>query len=139
MADTGYNWDADWTTLRSSVELVEGGTISDTGEANEVDLDNKAACLLSIVASYSDDALVVGGLVMTLRRDIDDVVWETKNASSLTFEMPFAQNDDAQKTIVLSAAQFQKLVIQGDWGNDTVGSIVSYDIRIKYATIPLAS
>jgi hypothetical protein len=135
---TGYDWDANWTAVITAETLTEGGTISNNGEANEIDLDNKAACLLSFSASYSNHAKATSGLTFSVRRDVDDTLWETIDSASLPFEMAFIQNSDSLKTIALSAAQFQKFVIQADWGNTTGSSDVTYSIKAKFATIPAA-
>ena len=139
MADTGYNWDANWTLIRAAVALTQGGTISDVGESNEIDLDGKAACLISFDTDYSNDAKATAGLTASIRRDVDDTVWESINGASVAFEMPFTQNSTERKTIFLSAAEFQKFVIQLDWGNTTGGSVATTEINAKYATVPVAS
>ena len=46
MADTGYNWEANWTVLDAAIVLTQGGTITD--ESAEIDCDGKAAILISI-------------------------------------------------------------------------------------------
>jgi len=139
MADTGYNWDASWTELESALALTQGGTITDSGEDREIDLDGKAACLISFDTDYSDHVKATAGLSVKIRRDIDDTVWESSNGAAMNFEMPFTKNATERKTIFLSAQQFQKFVIQLDWGNTTSSSAATTAIGIKYATIPAAS
>jgi len=139
MADTGYNWEADWTELESALALTQGGTITDSGEDREIDLDGKAACLISFDTDYSDHAKATAGLSIKILRDIDDTVYESANGAAVNFEMPFTQNNTERKTIFLSAQQFQKFVIQLDWGNTTGSAVATTAIGIKYATIPVAS
>lgn len=139
MADTGYNWDAAWTVIDASTVLTQGGTITDSGEDSEQDLDGKAACLISFDVDYSNHVKATAGLSFTIRRDVDDTVWESANGSALSFEMPFTQNNTERKTIFLSAQQFQKFVIQMDWGNTTGSSVATTALAIKFATIPVAT
>ena len=139
MADTGYNWEANWTALtQSPVTLTQGGTIQNTGETGEIDLDSKAACLLSFDVDYSNHALATSGLTVTIRKDVDDTVWESADAA-FAFEMPFAQNSTVRRTISLDASQFQKFVVQLDWGNTTGSSVATTAMGVKFATIPVAS
>ena len=137
MADTGYNWDANWTVIDAAIALTQGGTITDTSA--EYDLDGKAACLISFDTDYSTHAKATTGLSIKIRRDVDDTVWESANGAAVVFEMPFTQNATERKTIFLSAQQFQKFVIQQDWGNTTGSSVATTATAIKYATIPVAS
>lgn len=137
MADTGYNWDANWTVIDAAIALTQGGTITDTSA--EYDLDGKAACLISFDTDYSNHAKATAGLSIKIRRDVDDTVWESAKGAAVTFEMPFTQNSTERKTIFLSASQFQKFVIQQDWGNTTGSSVATTATAIKYATVPVAS
>ena len=137
MAETGYNWDANWTVIDASIALTQGGTIQDISA--EQDLDGKAACLISFDTDYSDHAKATAGLSIKIRRDVDDTVWESDNGAAVEFEMPFTQNATERKTIFLSGEQFQKFVIQQDWGNTTGSSVATTATAIKYATIPVAS
>ena len=137
MADTGYNWDAAWTPIDAAIVLTVAGTIQDISA--EIDLDGKAACLISVDTDYSDHAKATAGLSIKILRDIDDTVYESTNGASVNFEMPFTQNATERKTICLSAQQFQKFVIQQDWGNTTANGVATTATAIKYATVPVAS
>ena len=137
MADTGYNWDANWTVMDAAIALTTGGTITD--QSDEIDLDGKAACLISIDTDYSNHAKATAGLKVSIKRDVDDTVYESANGASVVFEMPFAQNGTERKTFFLSAEQFQKFVLVLDWGNTTASSVATTATAIKYATIPVAS
>ena len=137
MADTGYNWDANWTVMDAAITLTQGGTITD--QSDEIDLDGKAACLISIDSDYSDHAKATAGLSIKIKRDVDDTVYESAKGAAVNFEMPFTQNNTERKTFFLSAEQFQKFVLTQDWGNTTAGSSVTTATAIKYATIPAAS
>ena len=137
MADTGYNWDANWSVIDAAIALTTGGTVQDISA--EIDLDGKAACLISFDTDYSDHAKATAGLSIKIKRDIDDTVYESDQGAAVSFEMPFTQNSTERKTIFLSAQQFQKFVIQQDWGNTTGSSVATTATAIKYATIPAAS
>lgn len=137
MADTGYNWDANWTVLDASIVLTVGGTITD--QSAEIDCDGKAAILISIDTDYSDHAKATGGLEISILRDIDDTVYESANGASVNFEMPFTQNATERKTFVLSCAQFQKIVLVQDWLNTTANGVATTATAYKFATIPVAS
>jgi hypothetical protein len=117
--------------------LTQGGTISDTSA--EIDLDGKAACLISFDTDYSNHAKATAGLSIRIIRDIDDTVYESDNGAGVNFEMPFTQNGTERKTIFLSAQQFQKFCIKQDWGNTTANAVATTATAIKYATIPAAS
>ena len=138
MADTGYNWEANWTTLEAALAQQEGEA-SATHQLDEVDLDGKAACLISIDTDYSNHAKATAGLKVYVLRDIDDTVYESVNCASVAFEMYFTQNSTERKTIFLSAQQFQKFVLYFVWGNTTTDSIATSAVAIKYATVPAAS
>jgi len=137
MADTGYNWDANWSVIDAATVLTTGGTITD--QSAEIDLDGKAACLISFDTDYSDHDKATAGLSISIKRDIDDTVYESANGAAVKFEMPFTRNATERKTIFLSAQQFQKFVITQDWGNTTESAVATTATAIKYATIPVAS
>lgn len=137
MADTGYNWDADWSVIDAAIVLTTGGTITD--QSAEIDLDGKAACLISIDTDYSDHAKATAGLSISIKRDVDDTVYESSNGAAVKFEMPFTQNATERKVFFLSAQQFQKFVLTLDWANTTESAVATTATAIKYATIPAAS
>ena len=137
MADTGYNWDANWTVLDAATVLTTAGTITDPSD--EIDCDGKAAILISIDTDFSDHDRLTGGLVISILRDIDDTVYETVDAASVSFEMPFTKNTTVRKTIAMDCSQFQKFILQQDWKNTTAGSNSTTATAYKFATIPVAS
>jgi hypothetical protein len=137
MADTGYNWDASWTAIDAAIVLTQGGTTTDTSA--EIDLDGKAACLISIDTDYSDHAKATGGLFVYLLRETGDDSDEAEADGPWGFEMPFTQNGTNRKVFAISAAQFQKFKIHLDWDNSTGSSVATTRTDVKYATIPVAS
>jgi hypothetical protein len=137
MADTGYNWDANWTAIDAAVVLTQGGTTTDNSAT--IDLDGKAACLISIDTDYSNHAKATGGLFVYIVRETGDGSFEAEADGPWGFEMPFTQNGTNRKVIFLSAAQWQKFQIHLDWDNSTGSSVATTRTDIKYATIPVAS
>ena len=137
MADTGFNWEANWTVLDAAIALTQGATITDTSA--EIDCDGKASIMISIDTDYSNHAKATGGLVITLLRDVDDTVYESVNGAAVTFEMPFTQNSTERKTIVVDCSKIQKFVLRQDWNNTTGSSVATSATAYKFSTVPVAS
>jgi hypothetical protein len=137
VADTGYNWEANWTVLDAAIVLTQGGTITD--QSAEIDCDGKAAILISIDTDYSDHTKATAGLKISILRDVDDTVYESASGAAVSFEMPFTQNGTERKTIALDCSQFQKIVLVQDWGNTTASSVATTATAYKFATVPVAS
>ena len=137
MADTGFNWEANWTVLDAAIILTQGGAITDTSA--EIDCDGKASIMISVDTDYSNHVKATGGLVITILRDIDDTVYESVNGAAVAFEMPFTQNSTERKTIVIDCSKIQKFVLRQDWNNSTGSSVATTATAYKFATIPVAS
>ena len=137
MADTGYNWDAAWSVVDAAIVLTTGGAITDSSA--EIDLDGKAACLVSIDVDYSDHAKATGGLFVHIIRETGDGSFESRADGAWGFEMVFTQNSTNRKVFALSAANYQKFKILLDWDNTTANAVATTQTDIKYATIPVAS
>ncbi len=137
MADTGFNWDAAWTVVDAAIVLTQGGTINDSSIT--LDLDGKAACLISIDADYSDHAKATGGLFVYIFKETGSGDFEAEIDLPWGFEMPFVQNGVGRRTFALQASQFQKFKIHLDWDNSTGSSVATVQTDIKYATVPVAS
>lgn len=137
MADTGYNWDAAWTAIDAAIVLTQGGTVIDNSAT--LDLDGKAACLISIDTDYSDHAKATGGLSVFIVREVGDGNFEVEADGPWGFEMVFTQNATNRKVFFLDAGQWQKFQIHLDWDNSTGSSVATTKTDIKYATIPVAS
>ena len=137
MADTGYNWDAAWSVIDAAIVLTQAGTDEDFSAV--IDLDGKAACLISIDVDYSNHAKATGGLFVFIERETGDGSYELEADGPWGFEMTFTQNDTNRKVFVLSAADFQKFKVHLDWDNSTGSSVATIRTDIKYATIPVAS
>jgi hypothetical protein len=137
MVETGYNWEDNWTVLDAAITLTEGGTITD--ESAEIDCDGKAAIMISIDSDYSNHAKATGGLQISIKRDIDDAVYESANGAARVFEMPFTQAGTERKAFALDCSKFQKIVLVQDWLNTTSSSSVTSATAYKFATVPPAS
>ena len=137
MTDTGFNWDASWTAIDAAVVQQEGEASASDSSAT-IDLDGKAACLISIDSDYGDFAKVTGGLKVYIARETGDGSFETVN-SAWGFEMPFVQAGTRRKVFFLDASQFQKFQLLLVWANTTTDATVTSRTDIKYATIPVAS
>lgn len=137
MADTGYNWDAAWTAIDAAIVLTQGGTTTDNSAT--LDLDGKAACLISIDTDYSNHAKATGGLSIFIVRETGDGSFEAEADNPWGFEMVFTQNSTNRKVFFLDAAQWQKFQLHQDWDNSTGSSVATTRTDIKYATIPVAS
>ena len=137
MADTGYNWDASWTAIDAAIVLTQGGTTTDSSAT--IDLDGKAACLISIDTDYSDHAKATGGLSVFILRETGDGSFESEADGAWGFEMPFTQNSTNRRVFFLNDAQYQKFQLHLDWDNSTESSVATTQTDIKYATIPVAS
>jgi len=137
MADTGYNWDAAWTPVDAAIVLTVAGTITDSSAA--LDLDGKAACLISIDTDYSDHAKATSGLSIYIIREAGDGTYETVLDGAWGFEMKFTQNNTNRRVFFLSAAEYQKFKIHQVWGNTTGSAVATTQTDIKYATVPAAS
>ena len=107
MADTGYNWDAAWTPVDAAVVQQEGEA-SATDSSATLDLDGKAACLISIDTDYSDHAKATAGLRVYITREAGDGSFESVADGAWGFEMAFTQNDTNRKVFFLSAQSYQK-------------------------------
>jgi len=137
MADTGYNWDDTWTAIDAAIVLTQGGTTTDNSAT--IDLDGKAACLISIDTDYSDHAKATGGLYVYIVRETGDGSFEAEADGPWGFEMPFTQNGTNRVVFALSANDFQKFQVHLDWDNSTGSSVATTRTDIKYATVPVAS
>lgn len=137
MADTGFNWEANWTVLDAAITLTQAGTITD--QSDEIDCDGKSSILISIDSDYSAHAKATAGLSISILRDVDDTVYESAQGAAVTFEMPFTQSNTERKTFALDVSKFQKIVLVQDWGNTTGSSAVTTATAYKFSTVPVAS
>lgn len=137
MADTGFNWDTDWTVLDAAIVLTTGGTITD--QSAEIDCDGKAGIIFSIDTDYSDHAKATGGLRISIKRDVDDTVYESTKGAAVVFEMPFTQNSTERKTFALDVSKFHKIVLVQDWLNTTADAVATTATAYEFTTVPVAS
>ena len=136
MAETGYNWGA-WTQCGvEAVALTTGGTILEVSD--EIDLDVKAACEISIAATYSNHDKLTGGLEIAVLGDSNGT-WQAQADIGAGFEMIFTKNDTRRLVFPIDPKYYGKVKIMHDWNNTTESSAVTITTRYRTATIPLAS
>jgi len=136
MAETGYNWSA-WSQCGvEAVALTVGGTILEISDA--IDLDGKAACEVSIEATYSDHAKATGGLEIAILGECNGT-YQVQADIGAGFEMVFTQNDTRRERFPVDPKQFGTLKIMHDWNNTTTDGVVTITTRYRTATVPLAT
>jgi len=136
MADTGYNWGS-WAQCGvEAVALTVGGTILEISDA--IDLDGKAACEVSIEATYSNHAKATGGLEIAILSECNGT-YQAQQDIGVGFEMIFVQNDTVRESVKIDPQKFGTLKIMHDWNNTTADSNVTITTRYRTATVPVAS
>ena len=145
MANTGYNW-SKWTELLSDspsdnpdpiVVLTQGGTTQD--RSDEVELDIKAACEVSLSVTYSNDAQAAGtGLYVYLLRGVDNSDYENMSDGAFNFLMEHTEGT-RKKTISVSPADMGSFKLGFNWTNATGSSTATISAKVRTATIPAAS
>jgi len=136
MADTGYNWGA-WAQCGvEAVTLTTAGTILEISD--EIDLDGKAGCEVSIEATYSDHAKATGGLEIAILGECNET-YQVQADIVNGPEMVFTQNATRRERIFVDPRQYGKFKVMHDWNNTTESSAVTITTRYRTATIPVAS
>ena len=145
MSNTGYNWDAVWTFVQKSA----GGNWDDLGindDANAssaaISLDGKAACLIGMTITDSDIA-VTGVVTIAILGDTDGTNYEAVPGlagAQVGNPYKFTITPVQASTVYVSFSvdpkyyDYFKIAIV----NEGAG-VLTTDVRIKYATIPVAS
>ena len=136
MAETGYNYGA-WTACGVAAEvLTTGGTILLVTDA--INLDGKAACIVSISVTYSNHAKLTGGLEVAVLDDCNGA-YQAQADIGAGLEMIFTQNNTRLLPIPVDPKYHQLFKIMCDWNNTTASSTATITIQYKTATIPVAS
>lgn len=136
MADTGYNWGA-WTQCGvEAVVLTTAGTILEISDA--IDLDGKAACEVSIEATYSNHAKATGGLEIAILGECNGT-YQVQADIGFGSEMIFTQAATNRDHISVDPQQYGTFKIMHNWNNTTASSNVTITTRYRTATIPVAS
>ena len=145
MANTGYNW-SKWTELLSDspsdnpdaiMVLTQGGTTQD--RSDEVELDIKAACEVSLSVSYTEALAAGTGLYIYLLRGIDNSDYETMDDGAFNFLMEHAVGGTRKKTISVSPADMGSFKLGFNWTNTQANSTATISAKVRTATIPAAS
>jgi len=139
-ADTGYNW-GDWAFVADSnaANWDDKGIADNETETSgtAIDLDGKAACMLSIQAVEDNTGAIDGVCTIYILRDTDGTNYEeTTTGNPYQFQFTPVQNDTVYLAFAISASKFDKFkfAIKNEGGQ-----ILVLDIRYKTATIPAAS
>jgi len=136
MPDTGYNW-GEWIQCGvEAVVLTTGGTILEVSD--EIDLDGKAACEVSVAATYSNHAKATGGLEVGVLRDSNGT-WQAQADIGNGPEMIFTQAATRLEVFSVDPQQIGKFKVMHDWNNTTASSNVTITTRYRTATVPVAS
>ena len=136
MADTGYNWGAWMQCGVEAVVLTTNGTILKISDA--IDLDGKAACEVSVEATYSNHAKATGGLEVAILREAN-ATYQVQADSPLGWEMVFTQADTRRDVFSVSPQEVGTFKVMHDWNNTTASSTVTITTRYRTATVPVAS
>ena len=146
MANTGYEW-SKWTELLSDspsdnpdpiMVLTQGGTTQD--RSDEVDLNLKSACEVSLSVSYTEaQATTALGLEVYLLRGIDNSDYETMDDGAFNFLMEWVLSGTRKKTISVSPADMGSFKLGFKWTNTQAGSTATISAKVRTATIPAAS
>lgn len=137
MADTGFNWDAAWTTLDAAIVLTTGGTVNDTSAA--ISTDGKAVCIVSIDTDYSNHAKATGGLSIYILRDINGTDYEAIGDNPWGFEMVFTQNDTNRRAFAIDCSGINSFKIYQAWANTTANAVATTATSYIFGTVPVAS
>lgn len=137
MANTGHDWDSDFTAIDASIVLTTGGTVQDTSAVQDNDV--KSGCEISIDADYSNHAKATGGLKIYIFRRIKGSTYEGFSDAGWLFEMTFAQNGTRRRTFSVPPDMTSKFKVGLEWLNTTGGSNVTVATAISQADIPVAS
>ncbi len=136
MAETGYNWGA-WTACGVAAEvLTTAGTILLVTDA--IDLDGKAACIVSISVTYSDHVKATGGLEVAVLDDANGT-YQAQADIGAGLEMIFTQNATRLFVFEVDPKYHHLFKVMCDWNNTTGSSTATITIQYKTATIPVAS
>ena len=144
MANTGYEW-SEWTELLSdspsdNPDAIMVLTTATQDRSEEVDLNLKAACEISISATYSNDAQVAGlGLFVYLLRAFDNSDFENMSDGAFNFLMEYTQAGTRKKTISVSPADMGSFKLGFNFTNTGGATSVTISAYVRTATIPAAS
>jgi len=137
MATGTIKWDDAWTAIATGVALTQGGDIQD--ESAVIDMGDHVQALLSVSVLYSNHAKATAGFSIRVRREVADTpAYETEQGAAVAIELPFTQNDTEAKVISLSGNDFDKFVLQMDWGNTTASAVATYTTKILYASMDIS-
>jgi len=132
MSKAAYDWGA-WTQCGvEAVVLTTGGTILEISDA--IDLDGKAACEVSIEATYSNHAKATGGLEIAVLGECNST-YQVQLDIGAGPEMIFTQNDTRRDRFRVDPQEYGTFKVMHDWNNTTASSSVTITTRYRTATV----
>lgn len=139
MADTGYNWDANWSPMQKSGDWTSDAiadTAIETGDA--LSLDGKASCLVSVTVVEDDTGAIDGNLTIFVLKNVDGTNYEQADGtgSPQTILITPVQNDTVYKTFTVNPANADSIKIAAE---NQGGQELALTVKYKFATIPAAS
>lgn len=141
MADTGYNWDTGAHVTYNSGTDVDDLAVADeaTLTSDEIDLDGKAACEISVKSVEDNTGACDGDVYVYVLRpdnDPDSEGWQDINDALRGVAIDQAQNTTKRVAFSVDPGDVSKFKILVD--NDC-GQEVAITININTATIAAAS
>lgn len=142
MAETGYNWSAAAHLTYNTGTDIDDIAIADEGTltSDELDLDGKAACEISVKTIEDDTGACDGNVniyVLGTDNDPDSEGWQDKDdLGVLSFAIDQAQNATERLVFALDPKQISKAKI---YCYNQAGQEIALTINYRTATIPAAS
>lgn len=138
MADTGYNWGA-WAFVQKSASNWTADDITDTNTetGDAVDLDNKAACEISIWAAEANIGTISGDVTVWILGAVDTSTYEVPgkgNPAAISFTP--VQNETIYKRIAVDPAMYGTFKVAVE---NQSGQTLAITVKYRTATIPVAS
>jgi hypothetical protein len=139
MPDTGFNWSA-WTFLQKSAGDWENDAITNTNnEASDLtSLDGKAACEISMEFVGGTGTVATPYVTVHILGDIDGagLTEDITNSGARSFVVVPVVSTTVYKRFSIDPAMYGSFVVNIENESDIT---VTMDVRIRTATIPVAS
>jgi len=140
MADSGINWDDDWTNLTTAATSAWSGihrADATSGITPAIDLDGKYCAKISVELIEDNTGAIDSTVTLSLFGDIDGTNYEERTVGNpFGFKILPVQADTVRTAITVLSAEYPKFKFElfNDSGQD-----LETNCRIKYGTILPAS